>query len=674
VHTQAAASPKWLGTSLAVAVLISGWALAPPGQVTAADGLQVTRFDDPVPDGCLPGDCSLREAVRAANASAAADILHLAAGTYVLTLAGAGEDAAATGDLDIGGVLVIEGMGPNSTTLFSGMFDRVLDIAPGATVELRGVNINNGKAGDADGGGVRNLGALTVVDGRIGGNGARDGAGVFSRGSLTLVSTTIGGNEATRYGGGLFNDGGTADVRDGTRFETNVAGRDGGGLYNTGTLTVTNSIVSFNEARGSMTGTGGGLFNRGDGTLFLSDSTIASNLAEGAGGGGIITHGPLTINRTTIAGNRGTSQGGGLMVRSLTVRISNSTFVNNHAEQGGAFKFEAFGERDWLVVNSTITSNDAGVGGGFQAFGELRLQNTILTGNTATSSPNCSADLISEGHNLLGDMTGCDGFTPDPGPDCLTADPDLECSAAEAGLGPFTDNGTPGRGVVPLRPRSPAIDAGDNAFCGIRDTDQLGNTRILDGDGDRLAVCDIGAYEFFAPLDSFNRADGPLGRAWFGPGLDGYTIVNRRLQVGQGGPVLWRPDVFGADQQAFITLVRVDPHGPRQGLLLKAQGQAGERGAIAVSYDAAAGEIHVDTLVPGRGWERKLAYGLHLRPGDQIGARARATGHVNVKINGRDIAEPFDVFFRDRGGRIGLWFVHAPQAVADNFAAATILP
>jgi len=49
----------------------------------------VTRTDDPSPDGCQPGDCSLREAAIAADGNdefAARDVISLPAGAYALTL------------------------------------------------------------------------------------------------------------------------------------------------------------------------------------------------------------------------------------------------------------------------------------------------------------------------------------------------------------------------------------------------------------------------------------------------------------------------------------------------------------------------------------------------------------------------------------------------------------
>ena len=47
------------------------------------------------------GNTTLRAAVMETNATADADTINLPAGTYNLTLAGFGENAAATGDLDV---------------------------------------------------------------------------------------------------------------------------------------------------------------------------------------------------------------------------------------------------------------------------------------------------------------------------------------------------------------------------------------------------------------------------------------------------------------------------------------------------------------------------------------------------------------------------------------------
>src|SRR5262245_14817007 len=110
--------------------------------------------------------------------------------------------------------------------------------------------------------------------------------------------------------------------------------------------------------------------------------------------------------------------------------------------------------------------------------GRATLRNTILAGNIG---PDCSAAVpglvASQGHNLIGDPTGCRISLV---PSDRTGDP---------GLGAFTDAGVPGQGYIPLLPTSQAIDAGDPAACPA--TDQLGQLR--------LTPCDIGAVEF-APV------------------------------------------------------------------------------------------------------------------------------------------------------------------------------
>ncbi|HYV66156.1 MAG TPA: CSLREA domain-containing protein, partial [Myxococcales bacterium] len=78
------------------------------------------------------GSCTLRAAIQEANALAGADTVVLPAGTYLLTLAGAGEDGAATGDLDITGDLIIAGAGAASTVVDGNGLDRVFHVDPAA--------------------------------------------------------------------------------------------------------------------------------------------------------------------------------------------------------------------------------------------------------------------------------------------------------------------------------------------------------------------------------------------------------------------------------------------------------------------------------------------------------------------------------------------------------------
>ena len=98
-------------------------------------------------DGICDADCSLREAIIAANASPGADRIILGSGlTYSLTLGPADPSGAivpGTGDLDVTDGLTIDG---NGSSIDAGLLDRVLDIQGIFTVTINNLTIKNGLA------------------------------------------------------------------------------------------------------------------------------------------------------------------------------------------------------------------------------------------------------------------------------------------------------------------------------------------------------------------------------------------------------------------------------------------------------------------------------------------------------------------------------------------------
>jgi fibronectin-binding autotransporter adhesin len=214
------------------------------------------------------GADSLRQAIIDANSHAGADtIIFSVTGTIELQ----------TPLPPINDTLTITGPGAGDLIIDGAGSHQVLEVNADKSLTLSGVTIANGKA-EASGGGIINIGTLTVTDSTFSANSAPyGGGGIFNIGMLTVTNSTFSENSAGD-GGGISNAGnGTLTVTNST-FSANVAtGSGGGGIFNNGgTLTVTNSTFSANSAA-----YGAGIRNVGDGTLSLRN-TILSN---GAGGG-----------------------------------------------------------------------------------------------------------------------------------------------------------------------------------------------------------------------------------------------------------------------------------------------------------------------------------------------------------------------------------------------------
>jgi hypothetical protein len=228
----------------------------------------------------------------------------------------------------------------------------------------------------------------------------------------------------------------------------------GGGIFNRGTLTVTNSTVSGNAARG-MPGKGGGILNLG--TLTVTNSTVTGNSVSGAfgagWGGGIENQGTAAVNNSTVSGNSATAGGGGIF------NLQGSVTINNSTVSGNSVHF-------------------AGDGGGIA--GTVTLQNSIVASN---SGGNCKSGVVSNGYNLSSDGT-CNFHNTG---DLNNTDPKL---------GPLQNNGGPTQ-TEALLPGSPAIDAGNPSGCTdgsghLLTTDQRGMPRP---DHEDTGGCDMGAYE-----------------------------------------------------------------------------------------------------------------------------------------------------------------------------------
>jgi large repetitive protein len=253
------------------------------------------------------GNCSLREALQAANLDQAVDAcpagngldtITLPKGKYVLTRAGINEDAGSTGDLDINSSLIIRGAGMGDTLIDGNQLDRVFHITGGYTVKISGMSIQNGFAAvDAptgDGGaGILNHrdGDLTLSKSILNANHAEfTGGGLDNAGKAALFDVTISGNTA-EIGGGIFSNG--TLLLKGITFVGNMATHSGGGLDNNKSATLTNVTFSDNTA----ILLGGGINN--DQTLYLINTTLYNNSTAINNE----TTGNITTKNTIVAGS-----------------------------------------------------------------------------------------------------------------------------------------------------------------------------------------------------------------------------------------------------------------------------------------------------------------------------------------------------------------------------------
>jgi len=206
-------------------------------------------------------------------------------------------------------------------------------------------------------------------------------------------------------------------------------------------------------------------------TVAMVNLTLTGGNGSGGDGGAIENSGTLTLAGVTLNGNAASN--GGAIRNDGSLTILNSTLPGNSAAQDGGAIFNG-AAHSLTLTNVTVTGNSATQnGGGIANNGIASLGNTIIAGNSATTSaPDIFGSFTSLGHNLVGKSDGAGGFSNGVNGDqvgtiAAPTDPLLR-ALADNGGGAFTHSPLPG---------SPVIDAGNNALL---PTDALD----LDGDSD----------------------------------------------------------------------------------------------------------------------------------------------------------------------------------------------
>ncbi len=373
--------------------------------------------------------------------------------------------------------------------------------------------------------------------------------------SASVTNTKAIGNTARTIGGGFLSASSGSVQVSGSEFSDNVGRSSGiGGLFVTAPdgATITDTLLRRNTGNG---GPGGGLFASvtGPGTLALTDVEASENFSDSGGGGLYLTSpttiatrvralrngggpGPgggafitastrLTLSDSTIDGNVSGNGGGGAFVTAGTVEIMGSTLSNNlcvgtgSAGLGGGALLAAMAPS--TVTNTTVSGNATGsAGGGLFTSGDVTIRNVTLADNAAPTGSALYSNfgtLTMASSIIAGSAPShCDGapitsgdFNIDSNGTCGLAGGN-DRSNVDPQLGPLADNGGPTLTHLPAA-SSPAIDTGNPSACPA--TDQRGQARPTDGNGDGSSVCDVGAVEFLdlCPTDPAKTLPGICG-------------------------------------------------------------------------------------------------------------------------------------------------------------------
>lgn len=448
--------------------------------------------------GCVPLDCSLREALAVA-VDLDTIVIDLEAPNTTITLT--------LGQLVVDDDVTIEVVGP--ATIAGTPSSRLFSVVTGATVSMSGLTLRTGRAQPAspDGGCILVAGDLTLedvlfeqcdaADAGLGENvEGGDGGAIFVAlgGNLTATGVSFVQNTAGNGGGapsGLRGGHGGAVAVEGSaefdfvRFDSNRAGNGGAGGPNGpggegGAIAVVGAVATLAVNHAVL------LNNRsGDGALFMSGP------GRDGHGGAVFCGGDCGLSNATLSGNTigstttgAAAQGGALYVSAGTTRLRNVTIVANTANGSGGGLSRAGGT---VLTRNSLFANNNGAGTADDCF------------------TNATAGLVSEGFNLLRIADGCSASLVGSDLSGTTGAP------LDPQIGVLAANGS-ALETHELLAGSPAIDAGDAGGCvawnGVADValndDQRLEPRPNDGDGDTVAVCDIGAFEAAAVAPVFH--------------------------------------------------------------------------------------------------------------------------------------------------------------------------
>ena len=300
-------------------------------------------------------DCSLREAIQAANtdspvdncpAGDGADTVILQPGsTYHIDLTG-DDNLNQIGDFDVTDDLVVASINTLHVQISGRSAERIFEIHAGAVVTMTQIDLSNGKA--TSGGAIR-----------------------VSNGHLTLRNGFFRNNTATGSGGVIYVDTQGSLLEQFNLFEQNTATNSGGAIVALGEFTADRSDYRNNNA-GAF---GGAIYYASAESALINDVDFANNTAGSGGATYIINSPDVTVRDSSFHDNQATLSGGGLYVQNSNVTVK--------ADFSDARQVEDYASR--FVGNSADNSNRDGGGAIFGITSTVSIEQTAFFSNTVES-------------------------------------------------------------------------------------------------------------------------------------------------------------------------------------------------------------------------------------------------------------------------------------------------
>ena len=265
----------------------------------------------------------------------------------------------------------------------SGWYARDVYVTSGSTFTLW-----NGKLTGYD---YQSDSSYTIPNG--GGVWMDSGKFIMNGGSISARSTSGHGGVVYMYGGTFIMNGGSLSGKALKGSGGAVYAKYGNFIMNGGTITGKAAETEKDNGSRGWAGHGGAVYGE-YATININGGTITGSSA--AEGGGIYAKkATLTIGKANITDNIAAHGGGGIHAYNSALTIDGATVTGNNGGEslgGGIYISGAKGKGTAsdpyipaVIQNATIQNNTAKCGGGINASGPVKISDTTITGNTATT-------------------------------------------------------------------------------------------------------------------------------------------------------------------------------------------------------------------------------------------------------------------------------------------------